>query len=220
MIDISRESDAGAKTSHHIYVHSNLFRKSGGGVFFTEGGGNDSTAVHHIYIYNNLIINGTACASAYDYSQFYFHGFVADFYIYNNTIYKSGSGTYGGLVASYDQRATMQWPRYKNNIYVTIDDKQPYFTFSGGYGDVYSDHDAFYGNTIPSGKRYRVTHARKLDSEPRFVNKEYHDFRLAAGSPCIDAGSQEVSSIVAVDYDGNPRPQGSAYDLGAFEYSK
>jgi len=220
MIDIARESDAGAKTSHHIYIHSNLFKNSGGGVFFTEGGGNDSTAVHHIYVYNNLIINGTACSSDYPYAQFYFHGFVSDFYVYNNTIYKSGSSTYGVLVTRYQTwPGAMQWPKYKNNIFVTKTDTQPYFSLDGGIGDVYSDHDAYYSSPIPSGSRYYITNAIAPGSIG-FVDENNNDLRLAVGSPLIDAGASDVSSIVTVDYLGIPRPQGSGYDIGAFEYYK
>ena len=41
------------------------------------------------------------------------------------------------------------------------------------------------------------------------------DFHLQPGSPGIDQGVTEAE--VAVDFDGVPRPQGAAYDMGAFE---
>lgn len=48
-----------------------------------------------------------------------------------------------------------------------------------------------------------------------FVDAAGHDYRLAAGAAAIDAG--EALSDVALDRDGVPRPQGSAWDVGAFE---
>lgn len=221
MIDIARESDAGPKTSHHIYIHSNLFKNSGGGIFFTEGGLNESTAIHHIYIYNNIVINGTACASKYPYAQIYFHGFASDFYVYNNLFYKSGHPIYGGLVTNYQQpRTGMQWPKYKNNIFVTINNTQPYFVFDGGYGDVYSDHDSYYGSPIPSGSKYYITNAIVPKPGHGFIDENNHNFMLIPGSSLIDAGTSEVSPIVTIDYLGNPRPYGSGYDIGPFEYYK
>jgi len=52
-------------------------------------------------------------------------------------------------------------------------------------------------------------------AEPIFVDPANGDFRQAAGSPGVDAGS----SIAAPPYDrlGVPRPQGAAVDVGAYE---
>ena len=49
-----------------------------------------------------------------------------------------------------------------------------------------------------------------------FVNATTHDYHLAAGSPAIDSG--EVVAGVTTNRDGVARPQGSAHDVGAFEY--
>jgi hypothetical protein len=42
------------------------------------------------------------------------------------------------------------------------------------------------------------------------------DLHLIAGSIAIDQGTSE--NAPSVDYDGNPRPQGAGYDIGAYEY--
>ena len=54
-----------------------------------------------------------------------------------------------------------------------------------------------------------------LFSDARFVNSSQNDFRLRADSPAIDAG---VDIGLSMDIDGNPRPQGAGYDIGAYEY--
>jgi len=46
----------------------------------------------------------------------------------------------------------------------------------------------------------------------RNVSNNYH---LLNGSPCIDAG---INANIVYDHDGVNRPQGLAYDIGAYEY--
>lgn len=49
-----------------------------------------------------------------------------------------------------------------------------------------------------------------------FVGAAMHDYHLAAGSSPIDAG--ETIAEVTTDRDGQPRPAGTAYDVGAYEH--
>jgi hypothetical protein len=49
-----------------------------------------------------------------------------------------------------------------------------------------------------------------------FVNAAAHDYRLAPGSPAIDAGIS-ISSV-GKDRLGVPRPQGAYWDVGAYEF--
>ncbi len=49
--------------------------------------------------------------------------------------------------------------------------------------------------------------------DPLFVNGSA-DFHLEAGSPCIDHG---LAVSLRRDRDGHPRPEGSGYDIGAYE---
>ena len=53
-----------------------------------------------------------------------------------------------------------------------------------------------------------------INSDPLFVGgRNYH---LTASSPCIDTGTS--SGAPNTDIDGNPRPLGSGYDMGAYEF--
>jgi hypothetical protein len=54
-----------------------------------------------------------------------------------------------------------------------------------------------------------------VNADPKLLNPSSNDFHLTTGSPAIDAG---VTTAVTIDYDGNSRPQGSAYDIGAYEF--
>ncbi len=52
-------------------------------------------------------------------------------------------------------------------------------------------------------------------SDPLFVNEAGGNLHLSAGSPAIDAGA--TIGTITSDIEGNLRPQGSAYDIGAYE---
>jgi Right handed beta helix region len=62
-----------------------------------------------------------------------------------------------------------------------------------------------------------VTTTNLSGVNPLFVNPGTGNLALTAGSPAIDAGTS--SSIAQTDFTGIARPQGSAIDIGAFEYS-
>jgi hypothetical protein len=63
------------------------------------------------------------------------------------------------------------------------------------------------------------THSQIVLPESQlFVNHNNGDFHLLPSSQPLDIGTSLVSSIVAVDADGVVRPQGSGYDIGAYEY--
>lgn len=51
-----------------------------------------------------------------------------------------------------------------------------------------------------------------------FVDPENSDFHISgADAPVVDAGA-DVSAYTSVDKDGNTRPHGSGWDIGAYEY--
>jgi hypothetical protein len=55
------------------------------------------------------------------------------------------------------------------------------------------------------------------DPEETFSDLSKDDYTLRQGSLAIDKGAN-LASAVAHDIIGVPRPQGSAYDMGAYEY--
>ena len=74
---------------------------------------------------------------------------------------------------------------------------------------------------LPSG----VTNGgHNIDAEPQFVRPpltngatDYGDLHLSFASPAHDAGNAAAPGILPFDMDGNPRKQGSAPDMGAYE---
>lgn len=55
-----------------------------------------------------------------------------------------------------------------------------------------------------------------ISADPLLVDVTVGDFRLQAGSPCIDAGTE--SGAPTTDIAGVPRPQGDGFDIGAHEF--
>lgn len=74
--------------------------------------------------------------------------------------------------------------------------------------------------TIQSGISYTTSNGLNYAdaSTVKFVDATNKNFHLAAGSPAIDQG-KDLSAYFKTDIDGNARPQGSAFDVGADEYA-
>jgi hypothetical protein len=53
--------------------------------------------------------------------------------------------------------------------------------------------------------------------DPQFVAPGSANFRVQISSPAIDAGAN-LSPVVTTDIDATPRPKGSGFDIGAYEY--
>lgn len=52
---------------------------------------------------------------------------------------------------------------------------------------------------------------------PQFVGTSQAQYELSAGSPAVDTGRDLTSEGVIKDFNGDPRPKGQAYDIGAYE---
>jgi len=79
------------------------------------------------------------------------------------------------------------------------------------------DHNDVWGNTAQD---YDLPGALEpgphdIQADPRLVNPAGDDCHLRFGSPCIDVG---VDAGVTTDLNGDPRPLGAGYDIGADEY--
>jgi uncharacterized repeat protein (TIGR01451 family) len=86
---------------------------------------------------------------------------------------------------------------------------------SNAVGMVREDYNLFFNSVITStGPLVRGPHS--FAANPSFVDPRADDYHLAASSAAIDRG---VDVGVYADLDGQPRPQGAGYDIGAYESS-
>jgi hypothetical protein len=83
------------------------------------------------------------------------------------------------------------------------------------YNDEFSLNQVGAGNwTTYSGQDAHSLVVRSVDS--LFVNSANSDLHLAKTSPAINRGT--ATGAPSDDFDGNPRPFGNEFDIGAYEY--
>lgn len=99
-------------------------------------------------------------------------------------------------------------------------------TFGGGVSRIFQAANASWGgvdvrNTLVLGsslpKEAPTSGQNLVVGTAAFVAAATHDYRLAAGTPAIDAGV--VLAEIPLDRAGLPRLQGVAPDIGAYEYA-
>jgi len=145
--------------------------------------------------------------------------------ILNNTIYSVNVGATSqyGVINSGSATGTPTITVKNNIIYtvneIAIDDRKNWFTHSNNLAFRTSGaaaNVAYNGTTNYTRTTYTTYEPTGISADPLFVNA-FADFHLLVASPAIDAGA--TLSEVTTDYDGTARPQGSAYDIGAYEFS-
>src|SRR5262249_30848580 len=113
--------------------------------------------------------------------------------LYNNTVY----GNAGGLQIYSNTGAVVT-----NNV----------FSSTGAFDVAQAGSPVGFSDNLCDAAETGCT----AISDPRFVDAAGADFHLQPTSPAIDAGA--AVSDVRTDFDGVSRPQGAAYDIGAYEY--
>jgi hypothetical protein len=78
---------------------------------------------------------------------------------------------------------------------------------------IVADTTLFYNSGTPCVDGATCTNS--LSGDPKFVNPAEGDYHISAGSAAIDTG---VDAGVTDDIDGNRRPVGVGYDIGADEF--
>ncbi len=132
--------------------------------------------------------------------------------IYNNIIYRSGdTPAFVGIRVAYTA-ANDNSVIYNNTIYDVKHASAHAIWVTTTIGThLVKNNIAYLGGAGIIGG----TQSNNLTTDPSFVDAASADFRLRSGSPAIDKGVTAVQ--VTVDFAGVRRPQGAAYDIGAYE---
>jgi hypothetical protein len=174
--------------------------------------GTVNPALGAVSVYNNIIqSSGTGPAPAgtsqgYGYAAIVIGGGQSTpAQVFNNTIYDAGA--FGGESAGAIR--ALGAVNLTNNIFYLLSGEQ-YVSLDSTLSWVTGTNNLFYGAGSPLG-----VFSNSVAGNPNFASLTANNFHLAAGSPAIDSGANVT---LATDYDGVPRPQGPAYDIGAYEF--
>ncbi|MBW2171276.1 MAG: right-handed parallel beta-helix repeat-containing protein, partial [Deltaproteobacteria bacterium] len=126
--------------------------------------------------------------------------------IYHNTI--DGPSHSGVWMEAFDGTAS---PDIKFNIITDFDSYGIWNSDSYAGTPIIAYNDVWTTGTGPS--YFNCTAGPGSISQ----NPLYASYELQSTSPCIDAIPSGVSDPVGDDIDGNARPQGDGYDMGAYE---
>lgn len=211
--------DTGGPNEFDVHVHDNLIHgtvcdginfstvdpskgvvEAYGNVIYRVGTGPDpddgSSNYAGIYVYQAGDNNGEVGSGTVE--------------IYGNTLYDCGSrgnsDSAAFLRGDADGDPGLKMHLVDNLVLATS--TEAYVT-----GTVTGTNNIFFGGTgsPPASLTAGIT------ADPALVNPASFDLHLGAASPAIDKGT---TTTAAFDFDGNPRPQGPAFDIGAYEFTK
>jgi hypothetical protein len=199
--------DAEAEHLFDIDVYQNLVHdiEAMGFSLASERGG----LLENIRLYNNIAYNNlvglwlSACCIAT-------HPFK-DITIINNTFAYNGRNGWGGGIGIENmqvQNVVIRNNICSQNIYSQM------ATDPSILPELTVDHNLTDGDRDPEFEFYGV--GDLVDVSPSFVNPLMGNYHLQAGSPAIDHGSAVAAP--GTDFDGQARPYGTGYDIGADEY--
>jgi len=189
--------DAWDGPEHDIDIYQNVVHDTSGhgiSLAIEQKGG----SLKNIGIYNNIVYSNRAAGIAI--SSYHFPTPRENIKIINNVCYNNGhDGIYVGDVL-------VENSVIRNNV---CSENQGYQIASDSPSMLTLEHNLINGSSQIYGNNAII-------GDPKFVNPAGGDFHLREDSPAIDSGSS--IDAPSDDFDGNPRPQGAGYDIGAFEF--
>ena len=191
------------------------------------GGGSaiNMDCVQDSKIFNNLIYNNHATGIA----MYQIDGAEGskNNKIFNNTIIHPTDGRWAVLVVNASTGNTIynniliNNHSFRGSICLDEESKPGFVSDYNLLVDRLSDDDGNSNMSLASWQALGYdAHSQIVQTENQiFVDPNNSNYHLLQSSQPTNIGTSLVSSVVAVDIDGVLRPQGSGYDIGAYEYS-
>ncbi len=202
-----------------------------------QNNGIENVNQYNIVYRNNIIWN---CEYSFEFWNYDETSFMYDISFINNTCANAGNGwgysqrpdPWGLHIANWANVTYTGEIQITNNIFYESTEKCMYIHFVYvGLENLNLDYNCWHkasGDMINyQGSEYTMMQfpiyqsetsqdQNSIAEEPLFVNLPENDFHLTENSPCVDAG--DSINAPDFDFDGNPRPQGAGFDIGAYEY--
>jgi hypothetical protein len=221
IIQVHQDSFGGScwgwKAITDITLHDNRIHDVAGQAILLDGG------TGNVSIYNNVIYN-TPLADDHRYNDIIAlrgSGGMLNAKLYNNTVYANPNYTGAGYILGIGFNSHCpEALTFYNNIFGVAEGQDIYYQTDCGSVPISSNNNIWYGS---SGGMPSFSGSAELNADPLFVDALIGNFQLTKTttqtSPAIDKGlsSSPVNVVVAKDFNGSPRPQGLAYDIGAIE---
>ena len=183
-------------------------------------------------IINNVIYNCTGTPWSYglliENSQDTYNLTLSNILLANNTIVNCSAGAVG-FGAGYVQYNSIE---IKNNIFYNTYSSaaEVWIKNTQSLPAINLDHNLYYSTNGGSDlnvegisfslSQFKVANILQevngISGNPQFTNLSGFDFSINENSPAVDRGL--TLSNVTDDFNGNLRPAGAGYDIGAYEY--
>ena len=208
-----------------IRIYSNVIRDNNEPGYGVGIGIANMTNGHTVQIYNNILYNNPYSEIAL--GGGYYPSRLVE--IYNNILWHSnGVGAhYGAGTIAVPNEVVNHWDAneviVKNNIMANLASGSKVFGENRGVHNTTNDYNLYYypngslGTTAGANDYAHGASTNPLLATPLSGAYSWGMGTLSSNSPAIDAGLN-LSNLFTADFNFTPRPQGSAWDIGAYEY--